>query len=290
VESFLQQWYASVRDQTDQDYQLWIGLDAIAVDTVKDAMGADPNAIWVSGASGDTPAQVRQRALGPISEACDGVVLVDSDDILHPSRVAAARVALRTGDLAGCALRLVDQHGCDLGLRMQLPPQAGPEDVLPRNNVFGLSNSAFRSDLLRRCLPIPADAVLVDWFLATRAWLFGAKLTFDSAVRMDYRQHGANTARAMSPYSAEQVVQDTDRVRHHFQILRASAMASVVAARFISVERVATDVETFYEQVVRQPIRLEQYVHALNNLELPPLWWTSVAHPLLKQMWGPTGR
>ena len=258
VESFLQTWYGSVCAQTDPDYQLWIGLDAIAVDAVKDLIGADPNANWVSGAPGETPAQVRHRALGQISEVCDGVVLVDSDDILHPSRVAAARVALRTSELTGCALRLVDQNGDDLGLTMQLPPRTGPEDVLPRNNVFGFSNSAFRSDLLRRCLPIPADTVLVDWLLATRAWLFGARLTFDSAVRMDYRQHGANMARTLSPYSAEQVVQDTDRVRHHFRILCTSPMAGVVAERFASVERVAIDIETFYEQVVRQPMQLKQ--------------------------------
>ena len=284
------QWYASVRAQTDQDYQLWIGIDTIAVDTVKDAMGADPNAIWVSGASGDTPAQVRQRALEAISEVCDGVVLVDSDDILHPSRVIAARVALHVSDLAGCAVRLVDHRGRDLALTMELPSRTGPEDVLPRNNVFGFSNSAFRSDLLRRCLPIPADVVLVDWFLATRAWLVGAKLAFDSEVRMDYRQYGANMARVVFPYSAEQVIQDTERVRHHFQVLQTNPMAGAIAERFSSIERIARDVETFYEQIVRQPMPLERYVQALNRLQLAPLWWASVAHPLLKQMWAPTGR
>ena len=155
VESFLRDWYRSVLEQTDQDYQLWIGLDTIGVEAAKDAMGADPKATWVAAASGDTPAQIRQRALAQIVERHDGVVLVDSDDVLHPSRVASARAALQTSDLAGCALRLVDQQGRDLGMTFGLPPQARPEDVLPRNNVFGLSNSAFRSDLLRRCLPIP---------------------------------------------------------------------------------------------------------------------------------------
>ena len=87
-----------------------------------------------------------------------------------------------------------------MGMTFGLPPRAEPEMCFPRNNVFGLSNSAFRSDLLRRCLPIPADAVLVDWFLATRAWLMGARMAFDPEVEMDYRQYGGNMARVGPPF------------------------------------------------------------------------------------------
>ena len=52
-------------------------------------------------------------------ETCSGVVLVDSDDLLHPSRVAAARAALQASELAGCALCLIDQHGKDLDLTFE---------------------------------------------------------------------------------------------------------------------------------------------------------------------------
>ena len=285
VEPYLGDWYRSVLEQTDQDFQLWIGLDTLAIDAVKDAMGADAKAIWVAAAHGDTPAQIRQRALAQIVAACDGVVLVDSDDVLHASRVASARKALRSSDLAGCALRLVDHQGRDLGLTFGLPPQARPEDVLPRNNVFGLSNSAFRSDLLRRCLPIPASVALVDWFMATRAWLYGARLTFDAVVRMDYRQHGANMARTIPPFTLGQVIRDTERVRQHFQILRTLAMGDCLPDRLAALELATVDVEAFYQHVVLEPARLDRYVQALKALEMPPLWWSCVAHPSLKEMW-----
>ena len=71
---------------------------------------------WVLAQPGDTPAQVRQRLLERIVKACDGVVLVDSDDILHPNRVASARLALQHSDMVGCALRLVDTQGQALGI------------------------------------------------------------------------------------------------------------------------------------------------------------------------------
>lgn len=285
VEPFLSDWYRSVQAQTDQNYQLWIGLDALEVEVVMESIGADPEAKWIIAHSGDTPAQIRQHAFSQIVQACDGVILVDSDDLLHPSRVAAGRASLERSDLNGCALRLVDQQGRDLSLTLGLSPQAKPEDVFPRNNIFGLSNTAFRSDLLQRCLPIPSNAVLVDWFLATKAWLYGARLDFDSVIRMDYRQHGANMVQVRPPFSASEIIRDTERVRQHFQVIRSSPMAGILNDRLVEVERVAADVEAFYNRIVLNSTQLERYVQDLNTLNMAPLWWSCVANPLLQQMW-----
>jgi hypothetical protein len=285
VEAYLRDWYRSLGQQTDQDYQLWIGLNAISAEAAIKAMGGDPQATWVPAVPGDTPAQIRQRALERIVETYDAVVLVDSDDILHASRIAAARAALRANDLAGCALRLVDSRGACIGLTLGLPPMTRPENIFPRNNIFGLSNSAFRSELLRKCLPIPTTAELVDWFLSTKAWLFGARLRFDDIVCMDYRQYGENMTRVRPPFSGDEIVRDTERVLRHFQIVRASSILGVIASRMAELDSVAADVELFYRHVVLQPTQLERYTQALNNLKVVPLWWSSVAHPALQQLW-----
>lgn len=285
VEAYLRDWFQSIQKQTDQDYQLWIGLDAVSVEEAIGAMGGEPKATWVMANTGDTPAQVRQRALEQIVEICDGVVLVDSDDILHASRVAAAREALQLSDLAGCALRLVDQQGRDLNITFSIPPGLSPESVFPRNNIFGLSNSAFRTEFLRRCLPIPAAAVPVDWFLGTRAWLYGARLTFDRRIQMDYRQHGKNMTQVRPPFSEEQISRDTERVLQHFQIVRNSSILGAMAGRVQELVDVAADVELFYRKVVLQPNRFDSYVEAFNALEPAPLWWSSVAHPSLRNIW-----
>ena len=285
VEAYLPDWYRSVRAQTDQDYQLWVALDGIEPEAVERVIGAQLEATWILSERGDTPAQIRQRVMSRIVQACDAVVLVDSDDILHESRVAAARAALEKGDLAGCALQLVDQQGQELGLALSLPSGTKAEDVLPQHNVFGLSNSAYRSDLLRRCLPISAGVILVDWFLATKAWLLGAKLTFDPVVRMDYRQHRANMAGVRFPVSPEQVARDTDLVQQHFQHVLAIKSADFLPDRLAQVRRVASNVESFRECVVREPYKLRRYVEALNLLNPAPIWWSSVAHPALHSMW-----
>ena len=285
VEPYLSDWYRSVRAQTDQDYQLWIGLDDIEPEAVSRTVGGQVEANWVRARPGDSPAQIRQRAMAQIVEACDAVVLVDSDDILEKSRLAVARTALETSELAGCALRLVDERGQELGITFDLPAQTSAEEVLPRYNVFGLSNSAYRSDLLRRCLPIPADVVLVDWFLATQAWLRGAKLAFDSVVGMDYRQHGTNMVRVRGPFTGQQVARDTKMVREHFRFFQTGSTNGYLPKRLSQLERTAEDVEFFYQRVVIDSAQLTQYVTALNALTLPRIWWVSVAHPVLKNFW-----
>ena len=286
VEAYLADWYRSLCQQTDQDFQLWIGLDMLGKEYVQNMLGSELKANWVVAPPGATAAQIRQQALAQIVETCDGVVLVDSDDLLHPSRVAAARADLEASELAGCALCLIDPQGKDLGLTLGLPPQLGPEDVFPQNNVFGFSNSAFRSDLLRRCLPVPADAVLIDWFLATQAWLLGAKLAFDPVPRMDYRQHPANTARVRYPFSRDQVISDTALVRRHFQFLLAEPRRDYVAERDRALRRAIAEVEEFHQHIVLRPAQLDRYVQALNALHPPTLWWSCVAYPALGNMWG----
>jgi hypothetical protein len=285
VEPYLVDWYRSLCQQTDQDFQLWIGLDLLGSESVRDLLGSRLKANWVAAIPGATPAEIRQQALAQITETCSGVVLVDSDDLLHTSRVAAARADLLAGELAGCALRLIDEYGGDLGLTFDLPAQLRPEDVFPRNNIFGFSNSAFRSDLLRQCLPIPAGAILVDWFLATRAWLLGARLTFDHMPRMDYRQHPTNTARVRFPITRDQVISDTALVMRHFEFVLAEPKGDFVTDRYIALVRVTSDVEAFHKFIVLQPARLESYLEALNALQPPPLWWSCVAHPALAHMW-----
>jgi len=285
VEVYLPDWYCSVRAQTDQNFQLWIGLDGIEVGAVEAVIGTHLDAVWVPSEPGDTPARIRQRSLEQIVEDFDAMVLVDSDDILHPTRVAAARSALQASELVACALRLVDQHRQDLGTTLTLSSRAVPDDILPRNNVFGFSNSAYQSDLLRRCLPLPADVTLVDWFLATKAWLKGAQLAFDPIVRMEYRQHPANTAPIRFPYDANQVIRDTKKVLDHFHLLQTSPMANVLPERWEQVQEVATDVQLFSEQVISEPKKLKNYISNLNALQPQIVWWWDVAQPALQWMW-----
>jgi hypothetical protein len=286
VMKYLPEWYRSVQAQTDADFELWIGLDALSRGDVEAGLGCSVDAHFVPATEGSTPALVRDHALRQMTAANFDVVLVDSDDVLHPSRVASARQALRTSDLTACALEIVDEAGQPLGSKFNLDPTVKPSQVLPGNNVFGFSNSAYRCDLLERCLPIPKDAVLVDWYIATRAWLFGAELSFDHSVGMKYRQYGGNTARVRLPFWPDQILSDSMLVRKHFQLVLASGgQDHFLPGRWTELLRVAREIEQFERYINQSPANLNAYLDSLNRAVKQPIWWTTVAYSPLAHMW-----
>jgi hypothetical protein len=92
-------------------------------------------------------------------------------------------------------LQLVDAHCGDLGVtylqRQKLDPfRCGPADLALTNVVTGCSVLVNRA-LLRRALPIPAEALMHDWWLALVASVFGEIALLDVPL-LAYRQHDAN--------------------------------------------------------------------------------------------------
>jgi hypothetical protein len=284
VAPYVAEWYASVRAQTDQDFDLWIGVDALTRDEVVAALGTDPGATLVMAPAGASPAQVRARAIDLMVESYDAIVFTDSDDLLHPDRVAAARAALESCDVAACALRMVDAQARDLGVDFGPAEGEDPVEMLPRNNVFGLSNTAYRTEMLRRCLPIPAENQLVDWLLATRAYALGAKMTFDARPLMSYRQHSENIARVLPPFSGKEVDAASRHVlRHYESLLHGPALLPDPQRSALDAE--SRRVRAFHLSLAASAERRQRYIDALNALPPRYVWWSCVANPKLEEVW-----
>jgi hypothetical protein len=285
VEPYLSDWFCSLRKQTDREFELWVGLDGLTSESIQQLLGTELDATWVTTSAGATPAEIREQALTRIAAECSGVVLVDSDDRMHPTRIEAARTSLKDAEFTGCALRIINQQGESLGRDFSLPAHIAPDEVFPRHNIFGFSNSAIRSELLRRCLPIPREAVLVDWVLATRAWLLGARFSFDPVPRMDYRQYSANTARLQYPIRPEQVISDTALVQQHFHLMLKSLRPEFIPERVAELRSAAVEIEAFRQSVVLDSVQLESYVEMFNAQPHAMVWWSTVAYQPLEEMW-----
>jgi hypothetical protein len=283
AERFLPRWWSSLRAQTDKDFELWIGLDVLTPDDVARRLGESPSARWIPAVVGETPAVLRARAIAAIVEQSDAVVFVDCDDELFPDRIAQARAALTRSDVSACALRIIDEEGHDLGCVFKTRADEDWEEFLPRYNVFGLSNSAYRSEVLRRLPPAEPNGAAIDWSLATRAFAAGASLAFDPRPGMAYRQYADNIAKVLPPFRAADIPRATEVVRAHYRSLLGAA-GSVRPAFRSRLERARDKVEAFARGVAR-PEALENYVRALNRLPPRFVWWWSVAHPELESQW-----
>jgi hypothetical protein len=217
-------------------------------------------------------------------QSADVVVMSDCDDVMEPARVEAARRLLASADVVGCALTIIGEDGTPLGPVFGSGEKAGWRNDLLRHNVFGLSNSAFRSETLLGCLPIPREAVLIDWYLITLAVDRGARVTFDEAPLMRYRQYGSNTASVMPPFTGATVARSTDLVLTHYDLLLRRE-AGLSARMREDVEHARADAERFRSVFATDERVRGEYVHGLNALEPRYVWWWCVANSQLEHLW-----
>ena len=280
---FLQAWHRSVRAQADQSFDLWIGLDSLEPREVMRILGVDPNATWVNAPPGASPTKLRSVAIERIVEQYDAAIFSDSDDLLEPGRVGQAREALGASDVAACAMRLIDDRGMDLQQSFRWPTQKN-WNGLARANAFGLGNSAYRSETLKQCLPIPRDCVMEDWFLATRCWARRVRMRFDGFCGVAYRQHRLNMTSVRPPFDEKQLVRAVRDVQHHYHIVLNSIPDLEAGARCL-LEEARANTQRFSAAVMSDTATRRRYLSELNRLPANHVWFDCVAHPSLTYLW-----
>lgn len=220
---FLPEFWRSLAPQLNGGYTLYLSLDEVSPERALDIIGGEVSVNFLPSVPGSTPPSIRADALASFIEAHDGVVLLDCDDVLLPGRLDAARAALRDVDVYGCAMTLVDEHGTRLEgatFSTELPDtDRALGSLLARCNVFGFSNTAYRSKAIVGCLEMDPDVIAMDWLVASRAYLAGATFIFDDTPRMSYRQYDANTAGVLPPFRPSRLLTDARRVADHFGYL-----------------------------------------------------------------------
>jgi len=285
VEPYLTAWHRSVAAQTDADFDVWVGVDALDGDAIAARLSSGPSLRLLPQPAGASPARVRGNAIAALLDRYAGIVFVDSDDLLEPTRVAAARRALESVDVSACALRIIDGEGRDLGLVFGDGNPADWSDFLPQYNVFGLSNSAYRTSVLRRCLPLGSESPLVDWLLVTRAWALGARLDFDRTPRMAYRQYAANIARVVPPFSEDEIRRATARVLEHYRAVLETPGWALPPEPAAALARASRRAGEFADAIAQSPSTLRRYTEALNARPPRYVWWWLVANPDLESVW-----
>ncbi|HEX7038657.1 MAG TPA: hypothetical protein VF202_00930 [Trueperaceae bacterium] len=229
---FFADFWRGLAAQLDGASAVYLSLHGVTPDDLERSAGGRVEATFIPAAESATPAEVRSRALAAVCAAHDAVVLLDSDDVPLPGRLAAAREGLEEADVYACAMRLIDERGEPLGggreftLGEEEQAALAEGELLARVNAFGFSNSAYRAETLASALPVPPDTVLMDWLVVSRASLAGAEIAFDHEPHMAYRQYGANTARVVPPFEPERIVADARRVVRHHELLAAPESAS----------------------------------------------------------------
>jgi hypothetical protein len=153
-------------------------------------------------------------ALNAGAELCRGdvVMFLDADDTLHPGAAAEVAAAFAADpEIVKVQFRtaVIDAAGQPTGAIKPAPHLPMPSGDLRQAELaspydlvwMATSANAFRTDALRRILPIPEGQfrTCADWYLVHLTALLGPVVSLDS-VAGSYRVHGANN---YEPQAAE---------------------------------------------------------------------------------------
>jgi hypothetical protein len=168
------------------------------------------------------------------------VALADQDDIWHADKLTCALQVMTAADaglvpvLVHSDLNVVDKFGEVMSPSLMAyqgldPARTGFPSQLVSNTVTGctvLMNQA----LLHKALPVPADAVMHDWWLSLVASCFGQLLFIDKSL-VDYRQHGRNTLGARAHKQADVSVRTFAKLLQFRQSPEAQGLFEQAAAQ-----------------------------------------------------------
>lgn len=190
---------------------------------------------------------------------CIYIAFADQDDRWHPERLnqcleAMHRLERQAGHatplLVHSDLRVVTDGGEEIAPSMAAyqglePTRTSLGAQLMSNTVTGCT-ALINPALLRKALPVPAEAIMHDWWLSLVASAFGRRRYIDHPL-VDYRQHDTNAigARAwQKPAPGRDLLKRLLDRRH---------------------------TETFHQTAAQASAFARQYDHALSNTQKIPL-------------------
>lgn len=187
-------------DASSNILQRYVAMHPLQVQLLTDNLGN-------LGASGNF-SRLMQAALDHIPAALGGhkpryLALCDQDDWWHPNKLSTGLEHLQQLEaahpnqpaLVHSDLRVIAENGEEIAPSMArfqgLRPQLSSLSAQVLSNTLTGCTSLMNRALLERSLPVPAEAIMHDWWLSLVASALGTRRYVDQAL-IDYRQHAAN--------------------------------------------------------------------------------------------------
>jgi hypothetical protein len=215
--AYLSEAIASARRQTHPAVNVVVVDDGSTDDSREILEGLDEGVELVLKENGG-----QASALNAGMERCGGdvVIFLDADDTLYPGAASAAAAAFAADPAVSKVQYRMDVIGADgvatgeIKPPLHLPLPGGDLERAELAYPFDLvwmatSGNAFRSEAVRRILPIPErsyPACGADWYLVHLTALLGRVVSLEE-VGASYRVHGANS------YQPQEARLDLDQLR-----------------------------------------------------------------------------
>jgi len=189
IKVFFSEFIQSLRNQSDQDFQLIIVNDKCCLSDF-DLSGFQYSILPNSGSIAKNREILIHEA---IEQKYEWIIFADADDWFESNRIEVIRGLIPYYDII--ANEIVPFSGIHYS-HTKFEKTLGKFCSIDLNfirdkNLFGLSNTAFRTHFLEN-IDIPLEIIAVDWYLVTKAMQTGARSCFTAETKTYYRQWDKN--------------------------------------------------------------------------------------------------
>lgn len=175
VEDYIDDYAESINDQDYQEFDILIIDDGLHIDLTK-KFNKDIDIIFSENKY--SKAEIRQLSIDyAIQKGYRNIVFTDTDDFFSRDRIANAVKMLNSYDFVINELVVTDNGGhiAEYQIWDKFINQKNLViDSFLDSNIFGLSNSAVRTSLLKQIL-LPDEIIASDWIIVSQLLLAGAE-------------------------------------------------------------------------------------------------------------------
>lgn len=280
VENYLKDFFNSIHNQDDQNYDLLIFNDGISESLIK-KLCKHKNTYCLVNDCGYSIAQVRNQGIEyAIANEYETIVFADSDDYFSKNRISQIRKNINFYDVLFSELTLVSDNNVilesDLFASGKFNSFLEGVEALVDCNVVGMSHSAVKVECLKH-LVIGQNLQAVDWFLFSVLMLNHRSFGFLGTVQTFYRQHGNNLVGADKYLSEKRLKKGIEIKKNHYGCLL-SYCDDKRLFEYAKLFKVKLEQMFELETKLRDRIYLNRYIDTINRnfVEIYNGWWSEI--------------
>ena len=202
--SFLDQQLKSLLSQDDSSFEIFARDDGSQDNTIKILQDYDLQLLTATENLGPKDSFGALLKFAVTNTEAQYFMFCDQDDVWFSDKVRKTLAKMRQMETAYGNIPLLvhtDLELVDANLNKIAPSMWIYEHILPKKNSFHFllvqncitgCTVMINRELAKKCLNIPNDAIMHDWWLGLVASQFG-RIDFISEPTIKYRQHGKNT-------------------------------------------------------------------------------------------------
>jgi hypothetical protein len=223
VSGFLSTFFESIKKQTYKEFDLLIMNDGYIGDI--EQYGLENFSADVINICNKTPAEIRAEGINyALEKNYKIIVLGDADDYFSENRIQKSVELLKNYDIVVNDLTIVDAGENNviegyLSSRINNKTEI-PIEFIYERNIFGLSNTAFRTNFLKKDFRLINDKVIAfDWLLFSGLLLEGGKAIFTDECISYYRVYDGNTIGLSNP-DEKKIILGLQVKKQHYNLLK----------------------------------------------------------------------